>query len=82
MKKVATIAALVLALVPVALAGLAGYSFTPIALLDNPAPGGGNFTFDFEPSAGFGDSSRRLCALANPHPVAAFSVPLSSAASA
>jgi hypothetical protein len=26
-----------------------GYTFTPIAFLDNPAPGGGNFTFDFEP---------------------------------
>jgi len=39
--------ALALALVPVAW----GYSFTPIAFLDNPAPGGGNFTFDFEPSA-------------------------------
>ena len=51
MKKIAAIAALALALVPVALAGLAGYSFTPIAFLDNPAPGGGNFTFDFEPSA-------------------------------
>src|SRR2546421_5205265 len=49
MKKVATVAAL--ALIPVALAGLAGYSFTPIAFLDNPAPSGGNFTFDFEPSA-------------------------------
>src|SRR5947208_10845801 len=51
MKKIAAIAALALALVPVALAGLAGYSFTPIAFLDNPAPGGANFTFDFEPSA-------------------------------
>jgi hypothetical protein len=51
MKKIAAILALALALVPVALAGLAGYSFTPIAFLDNPAPGGGNFTFDFEPSA-------------------------------
>ena len=51
MKKIAAIAALALALVPVALAGLAGYSFTPIAFLDNPAPGGGNFTLDFEPSA-------------------------------
>src|SRR5207248_3393153 len=51
MKKIAAIAALALALVPVALAGLAGYSFTPIAFLDNPAPSGGNFTFDFEPSA-------------------------------
>jgi len=49
MKKIAAVVAL--ALVPVALAGLAGYSFTPIAFLDNPAPGGGNFTFDFEPSA-------------------------------
>ena len=29
----------------------AGYSFTPIAFLDNAAPGGGKFTFDFEPSA-------------------------------
>ncbi len=26
-----------------------GYSFTPIAFLGDPAPGGGNFTFDFEP---------------------------------
>src|SRR5437764_1042233 len=53
MKKIAAIAALALtlALVPVALAGQAGYSFTPIAFLDNPAPGGGNFTLDFEPSA-------------------------------
>src|SRR5205823_13327801 len=51
MKKIAAVVALVLALVPVALAELAGYSFTPIAFLDNPAPGGGNFTFDFEPSA-------------------------------
>jgi hypothetical protein len=63
-KKVAAVLALVLALVPVALAGLmrtqktnaalgkpSGYSFTAIAFLDNPAPGGGNFTFDFEPSA-------------------------------
>lgn len=25
------------------------YSFAPIAFLDDPAPGGGNFTFDFEP---------------------------------
>jgi hypothetical protein len=38
---------LTLALVPVAF----GYTFTPIAFLDNPAPGGGRFTFDFEPSA-------------------------------
>src|SRR6266550_928772 len=51
MKKIAAVVALTLVLVPVALAGLAGYSFTPIAFLDNPAPGGGNFTFDFEPSA-------------------------------
>jgi hypothetical protein len=51
MKKIAAVVALALALVPVALAGLAGYSFTPVAFLDNPAPGGGNFTFDFEPSA-------------------------------
>src|SRR5438445_556235 len=51
MKKIAAIAALALALVPVVLAGQAGYSFTPIAFLDNPAPGGGNFTLDFEPSA-------------------------------
>src|SRR6266568_1308204 len=43
MKKIAAIAALALALVPVALAGLAGYSFTPIAFLDKPAPGGGVF---------------------------------------
>jgi hypothetical protein len=64
-KKIAAIVALALplALVPVALAGIMrterhgalanppGYSFTPIAFLDNPAPGGGNFTFDFEPSA-------------------------------
>jgi len=28
-----------------------GYSFTTIAFLDNAAPGGGDFTFDFEPSA-------------------------------
>jgi hypothetical protein len=26
-----------------------GYNFTPIAFLGNPAPGGGDFTFDFEP---------------------------------
>jgi hypothetical protein len=26
-----------------------GYAFTPIAFLDAPAPGGGHFTFDFEP---------------------------------
>ena len=26
-----------------------GYAFTPLALLGGPAPGGGNFTFDFEP---------------------------------
>ena len=65
-KKIAAVLplALVLALVPVALAGLmrtqkthgalgkpSGYSFTTIAFLDNPALGGGNFTFDFEPSA-------------------------------
>jgi hypothetical protein len=53
MKKIAAFVALALALalVPAALAGLAGYNFTPIAFLDNPAPGGGNFTFDFEPTA-------------------------------
>jgi hypothetical protein len=34
-----------------ALAKPSGYSFTTIAFLDNPAPGGGTFTFDFEPSA-------------------------------
>ena len=28
----------------------AGYAFTQIAALDDPAPGGGDFTFDFEPS--------------------------------
>jgi len=28
-----------------------GYSFTPIVFLGDPAPGGGNFTSDFEPSA-------------------------------
>jgi hypothetical protein len=64
-KKIAAIVALALALalVPVALAGIMGakrhsalakpsaYNFTPIAFLDDPAPGGGNFTFDFEPSA-------------------------------
>src|SRR5712691_2719201 len=27
-----------------------GYAFTPIAFLEDPAPGGGKFTFDFEPS--------------------------------
>ena len=27
------------------------YSFTTIAVLGDPAPGGGNFTFDFEPNA-------------------------------
>jgi hypothetical protein len=27
-----------------------GYGFTEIAAIGNPAPGGGNFTFDFEPS--------------------------------
>src|SRR5712692_235381 len=27
----------------------AEYTFTPIAFLDKPAPGGGKFTFDFEP---------------------------------
>jgi hypothetical protein len=66
MKKTAAIVALALtlALVPVALAGQmrtkkthsalgkpSAYSFTTIAFLDNPAPGGGNFTFDFEPYA-------------------------------
>src|SRR6266496_3237998 len=29
----------------------AGYSFKPIAFLGDPAPGGGNFNNDFEPSA-------------------------------
>src|SRR5262245_37099738 len=28
-----------------------GYVFTPVAFLDDPAPGGGNFTFDFQPTA-------------------------------
>src|SRR5207248_7679443 len=51
MKKIAAVVALTLALVPVALAGLAGYSFTPIAFLGDPAPGGGNFINDFEPTA-------------------------------
>src|SRR5205823_13593225 len=51
MKKIAAVVALALALVPVALAGLAGYSFTPIAFLGDPAPGGGNFINDFEPTA-------------------------------
>jgi hypothetical protein len=34
-----------------ALTGAQGFSFTPIAVLGDPAPGGGSFTFDFEPSA-------------------------------
>src|SRR5436190_10579099 len=51
MKKIATVLALALALVPVALAGLSGYSFTPIAFLGDPVPGGGNFINDFEPTA-------------------------------
>jgi hypothetical protein len=66
-KKIAAVVAIAitLALVPAALAGMmrtkkthsaalgkpSAYSFTPIAFLDNPAPGGGSFTFDFEPSA-------------------------------
>jgi hypothetical protein len=33
-----------------ALAKPPGYAFAPIAFLDSSAPGGGNFTFDFEPS--------------------------------
>jgi hypothetical protein len=32
-------------------AAASAYSFTPIASLGDPAPGGGAFTFDFEPSA-------------------------------
>jgi hypothetical protein len=32
-------------------AASAGYRFTSIASLGDPAPGGGVFTFDFEPSA-------------------------------
>jgi hypothetical protein len=65
MKKTAAVLAfaLTLALVPVisalmrtqethsALGKPSRYSFKTIAFLDNPAPGGGNFTFDFEPSA-------------------------------
>jgi hypothetical protein len=32
-------------------AGPSGYAFSEVAAIGNPAPGGGNFTFDFEPSA-------------------------------
>jgi hypothetical protein len=34
-----------------AVAGPSGYSFAPVASLGDAAPGGGEFTFDFEPSA-------------------------------
>ncbi len=62
-KKITAIIALTLFLLPVGWAGLmeiksqsalgkpSGYDYRPIAFLGNPAPGGGIFTFDFEPSA-------------------------------
>jgi hypothetical protein len=52
-KKIAPIVALLLAvaLVPVALGDPSAYSFATIAFFEDLAPGGGNFTFDFEPTA-------------------------------
>src|SRR5215467_13692545 len=44
-----------------ALARPQGYTFTPVAFLDDPAPGGGTFTFDFEP---YGMNSRGEVAFA------------------
>jgi hypothetical protein len=53
MKKITVLIAIImtLALIRFVSGNPPGYSFTTIAVLDNPAPGGGNFTFDFEPTA-------------------------------